>query len=560
MCCANTLHGSDNLRLLIVLSKFIKGTNCFKFLKRRLPPHTIKRLNELVNLRCKITSERERIGFYQSCISGHMFPRQFYKTLKSNKLQPNISNLMRLTKSHVENGQDKLHDMLLLHINVSNILSDLSIICRLKFLQFCSNVILKTKANMHQKLTSSLDSKNHINHFPVNPDKYVTNLSTVTLSTYQKEALSLGLKFCVPRKQSSDLATHAQFENLYNQLKPLVPTSIEDQGWLKAKMVDIAHQFCDSHQNQKSILTSEHFRAMKELRENPDIIILRPDKGSGVVIMDKIEYKCKMSSILEDENKFTKDCSSEDVQLLQGTVTANLVKLLEMNVITSQKFALLKPTESRFPHLYGLPKVHKPNNPLRPIMSMCKSPTHKLAQWLVELLDPIKKQFCKYSLKDTFEVIKCLEHVNIKGKFMCSFDVNSLFTNVPLVKTIDILCGYISVHKFPIPITLDHLKQLLLLCTNNIKFTFEGEHFRQVDGVAMGSPLGPLLADIFMSHVENLAENLIDQAHLYRRYVDDILIICENSNQATSILNRLNEVQNSISLTCVREEMTACRS
>ncbi|CAH8506961.1 unnamed protein product [Heterobilharzia americana] len=92
---------------------------------------------------------------------------------------------------------------------------------------------------------------------------------------------------------------------------------------------------------------------------------------------------------------------------------------------------------------------------------------------------------------------------------MYSFDVNSLFTNVPLSKTISILCNYISSKNLPFPITPTFLKELLLLCTDKVHFTFEGEHFRQVDGVAMGSPLGPLQADIYMSYIENLAGDLI---------------------------------------------------
>nr|CAH8831683.1 unnamed protein product [Trichobilharzia regenti] len=70
----------------------------------------------------------------------------------------------------------------------------------------------------------------------------------------------------------------------------------------------------------------------------------------------------------------------------------------------------------------------------------------------------------------------------------------------------------------------------------------------------MGSPLEPLLADIYMSYIENLSEDLIENVPLYRRYVDDIVVISDKPCSATSILNRMNEVQNSISLTSVEEE------
>ena len=61
-------------------------------------------------------------------------------------------------------------------------------------------------------------------------------------------------------------------------------------SWCKAKLVDIAHQFHNVGPEQRSMLTSQHFKSLKELRTNTDIVLLKPDKGSGVVIMNKCEY------------------------------------------------------------------------------------------------------------------------------------------------------------------------------------------------------------------------------------------------------------------------------
>ncbi|VDO80986.1 unnamed protein product [Schistosoma curassoni] len=250
-----------------------------------------------------------------------------------------------------------------------------------------------------------------------------------------------------------------------------------------------------------------------QLRTNPDIVLLKPDKGSGVVIMNKCEYKSKMLSILSDESKFIPGVEFGGIGKLEGRVNSNLEKLLHMNVINKEEFNFLKPMGSEYLHLYGLPKIHKQRIPLRPILSMCRSPTHNLHQ-------------CKYSLTDSFKLVDHLGDINIKEKTTCSFDVNSLFTNVPLKKYIDILCDYISLNNLQSRVPVKILKDLLLLCTDNVQFTFEGEYFRQIDGVAMGSLLGPLLADVFMAHVENLADGLIENMSRYKRYVDDILVVC----------------------------------
>ena len=86
---------------------------------------------------------------------------------------------------------------------------------------------------------------------------------------------------------------------------------------------------------------------------------------------------------------------------------------------------------------------------------------------------------------------------------MASFDVKSLYTNVPLETTIDIILRRIYTnHELTTSLTKKEMKELLLLCTKNVHFTFNGQIYILEDGVAMGSTLAPLLADIFMTELE----------------------------------------------------------
>ena len=65
---------------------------------------------------------------------------------------------------------------------------------------------------------------------------------------------------------------------------------------------------------------------------------------------------------------------------------------------------------------------------------------------------------------------------------------------------------------------------MLILCTENVYFTFECRTYVQTDGVAMGSPLGPVLADIFMIELENwLLPNLVKYIIFWKQYVDDTI-------------------------------------
>ena len=68
--------------------------------------------------------------------------------------------------------------------------------------------------------------------------------------------------------------------------------------------------------------------------------------------------------------------------------------------------------------------------------------------------------------------------------------------------------------------------------TSNQLFQFNGELYEQTDGVAMGSPLGPLLANVFMCHIENQLEQNNMIPSFYRRYVDDTLVKMPNTESA----------------------------
>ena len=128
---------------------------------------------------------------------------------------------------------------------------------------------------------------------------------------------------------------------------------------------------------------------------------------------------------------------------LNGT-EAMIVKCLKDNIIDTSLYERLAPSGTHVPRLYGLPKVHKPGVPLRPIIDMCSSPYHAVAQWLSELLEPVREDIAKYSLRDTFDFIQRIREMSIADKPMVFLDVQSHFTNVPLIERFDISCDQIT--------------------------------------------------------------------------------------------------------------------
>ena len=106
---------------------------------------------------------------------------------------------------------------------------------------------------------------------------------------------------------------------------------------------------------------------------------------------------------------------------------------------------------------------------------------------------------------------------------MVSFDIKSLFTSIPLTETIDITLHRVyNRREISTILTKNEMRKLLSLCTKNVHFTLNNEIYVQNDGVAVRSPLGPILANVFMMELENTLVPRLHQGNKkWRGYVDD---------------------------------------
>ena len=124
---------------------------------------------------------------------------------------------------------------------------------------------------------------------------------------------------------------------------------------------------------------------------------------------------------------------------------------------------------------------------------------------------------------------------------MVSFDVSSLFTNVPLEETIKICLEalYDQSNSRPV-IPKDVFVELMKSATSLVEFSFNNTMYKQTDEVAMGSPLGPALADIFVGYYEEKLFSQTQKPSTYFRYVDDTFAIFNHEAEADEFLTKLN--------------------
>lgn len=376
----------------------------------------------------------------------------------------------------------------------------------------------------------------------------VMNLSQRKLTTEEERVLSLGMNFAIAPKTTPILDIVASVE----------------QGLQKLDSTDLADNL---RQNIERILTSAKQRpepnldkseqmALKSLQKDKSIIILPADKGNVTVVLDKADYDKKITELLQ-ETTYTK-MKKDPTKRIETDIQRTLVKLQDKGEITPSEAFRLRPGDSKAPHLYGLPKIHKDNVPLRPIVSSIGSPTYDLAKFLARIISPLAGNTTSF-VQNSTHFTDILKEANAENCIIVSFDVKSLFTNVPLQEALQVIEQRLStdVHlRSRTLLSIESIMELLRKCLTTTYFTFEGEYYQQDDGAAMGSPLSPIVANIYMEFFEEMAMNLSKtRPRLWVRYVDDTFILWEHGKRRLNrFLTQLNSQRPSIQFTMEVED------
>ena len=310
-------------------------------------------------------------------------------------------------------------------------------------------------------------------------------------------------------------------------------------------------------------LKKEDFKILESLSQRNNLVICRPDKGKGVVLMDRDKYNEKMHQILSDTTKFC-EVGPPEFSLIFKTedkINRTLKQLKDDSYISDITYRSLYSTGSSFGILYGLPKVHKDNVPLRPILAAYNSPSFSIAKFLVPLLKELSVN--QYTLNNSSQFVPDILQQN-PDCYMVSYDVCSLFTNVPLAETIEIISKSLFPNSTSIfnGFNIGSFRKLLELAVIDTHFIFNNKVFKQIDGMAMGSPLGPTFANIFMCHLENIYLSQCPSAFkpvFYKRYVDDTFVLFKEKHHADLFLDFINSYHQNIQFT-MEQESNNCLS
>ncbi|XP_050498525.1 uncharacterized protein LOC126886857 [Diabrotica virgifera virgifera] len=446
--------------------------------------------------------------------------------------------------------------------SIANHLDNLEYIKQSKFNRVNNKLhnLIKKKNNLN---SNSQNTNRLMGSFKFRFHKRTVNLSTCSFTNKELDFLSNGLKFStlVPfnnkmvEEFSVDIDTVIESLPLDNISK----TNLKSNCFLSLQKDLIKFNNNVNNIKTKCFKQLHLIRQLSFKLKSNNLIITKADKGNCLIIMHHSDYVQKTEEFLRNNNFDILDRNplNKLITNLKNTLSKHK-DFLQLHKTKEKTFILSNP---QIPRLYGLPKIHKPNVPMRPVVSFYNTPVVTLSKFINSILQSTITLQPSYSVKNSTDLVNKLSVLNLpRDFFLVSFDVSNLFTNVPRDETIPLVEDLLiksNINRVSIP----HLLDLLKFCLSQDFFTFNDIIYRQAQGLAMGNPLSPLLADLFLNNLEvNIFDNNSSNQNSFQkilywfRYVDDVLAIIDgNSTDAENILYLLNNLHPAINFTLETE-------
>ncbi|CAF1123705.1 unnamed protein product [Didymodactylos carnosus] len=273
-----------------------------------------------------------------------------------------------------------------------------------------------------------------------------------------------GWKYAITIKELNLLNTKTDIEYMYYCMKKCSLINNTNSANIKGLLNEFGNTVKKRLKLDIPNLSNDEIEAIKTLINDKSLIISKADKGNAVVVLNREDYLQKGQSILDDKRAF-KQLNENPTDEREKKFIDFLLKLKKKKVITDDEYKRMRlDAGSRTPEAYFLVKVHKSNQPVRPIILSYDAYNYKTAKFLANLLSPVMKEGSSY-IKDSFDFIR-MNFINKDSTgLMFSLDVSSLFTNVSLEKSVDIAMRKIRQYHLDWKISDNNLRELFYICT-----------------------------------------------------------------------------------------------
>jgi hypothetical protein len=359
---------------------------------------------------------------------------------------------------------------------------------------------------------------------PVTFYNRVKNLTDITFNQNEINMLEKGLKYCPSlgynKKDLELLAINTELAlNTIN--------NTDHKDFEKITCASIINKFKNTKQNNFVRPTERNvINSIKQKIVTHDLVLCKADKSNTVTILDRQSYTEKTESLIKNKNfiELTTDPTNK--------FNNDIKKLINKckNIFTDNDKWKLTQMNPASPILYGLPKLHKINYPMRPVVSYVTAPAYKVCKKLNSIIPSLINFNPTYAIKNSLQLVEKIKNIKLPPNAkLISFDIVNLFPSIPKKELLSICLDQI---KNSTSMNNNQKQELYLCidtCINQSYLQFNNKFYNQLDGLPMGSPLSPLLSEIFMSSLESKIfhsnNKLINKVFYWARYVDDIFCI-----------------------------------
>ncbi|XP_060518420.1 uncharacterized protein LOC132697146 [Cylas formicarius] len=439
------------------------------------------------------------------------------KTILTRASQAILRETIHNTRKNIASLESNL---LKLHLQLSNTIIPVlwDIANNLAFWRSETDKQLKSQKLEHKYQALLRKDNDQMMTRGLNVEKTVHNISRYNMSQSEIAVLHKGFNFAVAPKTIPKEEIISEIETVIDHLESSTAEEVrQDVACILRKAKTPA-----------SNITKEEERALICLRKNKEIMILPADKWNATVVMNTEDYKRKVQQILEDD--CYKKVSRDPTTYLKKTTKAKIKEVIQDEQL--QKKLIPREKSSRCPKHYGLPKIHKNDVPLRPILTY----------------QPIVEAKASY-VKNSEHFLQLIKEINIDQQdVLASFDVKSLYPSIPIDEALDLIAMNEDIPS--------HVIQLAEHCLKTTYFRYDGQLYRQTDGAPMGSSLSPAIGNLFMTYFEAQAirESQL-KPKLWIRYVDNIFIIWSHGEvKLDHFLTYLNSLHDRIEFTIEKEK------
>ena len=258
--------------------------------------------------------------------------------------------------------------------------------------------------------------------------KWVINLSSIPLTKEQESLLVHGPNFVITPKKPP---LGEYISNIEKVCQSLDTNTTEE---LRSEVYRVLRQ---PHQ-LKPNLKKEEMVAMKQLKTDRNCMVLMADKGFALVVMDRSDYIRKAKELLEDTNTY-RTIQSDPTSRLKNKLVNILRRIKADTGIQENTYRKMYPTGVSPPKFYGLPKIHKKNIPLRPIVSSIGSVSCGVAKELARIIKPLMG-CSQHHVNNSKQYADEMKEIKLEEEeCITSYDVTALFTSIPVPSALDII-------------------------------------------------------------------------------------------------------------------------